>query len=215
VEPACRGRAHRHWPAVGELHSGRAASITIETNGQPTATIALAGALPAGVSFRDDGDGTGTLSGTPTLGSGGVYPLTVTASNGIAPDAVKTLTLTVRYVFHGFFQPLSGGALNVVNAGRAIPVKFDLNGDQGLAVLAAGSPRSVPILCETQAPEDTVEQSAGAGTASLTYDAAANPPFGLYTYVWKTDKAWAGSCRRLQLTLVDGQTFTADFSFGG
>lgn len=38
-----------------------------------------------------------------------------------------------------------------------------------------------------------------AGHSSLTYDAAS----GRYHYVWKTDKAWAGTCRRLVLGLDD------------
>jgi hypothetical protein len=31
--------------------------------------------------------------------------------------------------------------------------------------------------------------------------------------VWKTDKAWAGQCRELQLRFVDGRTETANFRF--
>ena len=43
----------------------------------------------------DNGDGTGTLAGTPAVGSGGVYPITITASNGVAPEANQSFTLTV------------------------------------------------------------------------------------------------------------------------
>jgi len=35
------------------------------------------------------------LSGTPATGSGGSYPITFTASNGVAPDAVQHFTLVV------------------------------------------------------------------------------------------------------------------------
>jgi hypothetical protein len=31
--------------------------------------------------------------------------------------------------------------------------------------------------------------------------------------VWKTDKAWAGTCRQLQLKFIDGSTQTANFNF--
>jgi hypothetical protein len=34
-----------------------------------------------------------------------------------------------------------------------------------------------------------------------------------YIYVWKTQKAWAGTCRRLVLKLLDGSEQTADFGF--
>ncbi|MGC4016899.1 MAG: putative Ig domain-containing protein, partial [Luteolibacter sp.] len=38
----------------------------------------------------------GTLSGTPTAGSGGVYTLNLVANNGITPNANQTFTLTVN-----------------------------------------------------------------------------------------------------------------------
>jgi hypothetical protein len=31
--------------------------------------------------------------------------------------------------------------------------------------------------------------------------------------VWKTNKQWAGTCRKFVLKLVDGSTHTADFKF--
>ena len=49
-----------------------------------------------------------------------------------------------------------------------------------------------------------------AGSSSLTYD----PTTGLYTYVWKTDKVWAGTCRQLDLRLADGTDHPAFFRFG-
>ena len=50
----------------------------------PTATLSETGGLPGGVTFTDNGDGTATLAGTPATGSNGTYPLTITASNGVA-----------------------------------------------------------------------------------------------------------------------------------
>ena len=37
------------------------------------------------MTFTDNGDGTATLAGTPAAGTGGTYPLTITAANGTAP----------------------------------------------------------------------------------------------------------------------------------
>ena len=34
-----------------------------------------------------------------------------------------------------------------------------------------------------------------------------------YTYVWKTSSAWAGTCRKFVLTLVDGTSHAALFKF--
>ena len=51
--------------------------------------------LPAGVTFVDNGDETATLSGSPAIGTGGVYTFTITAHNGAAPDATQSFTLTI------------------------------------------------------------------------------------------------------------------------
>ena len=45
--------------------------------------------LPAGLTFTDNGNGTALLSGTPT--ATGTTNLTITASNGISPDATQTV----------------------------------------------------------------------------------------------------------------------------
>ena len=47
---------------------------------------------------------------------------------------------------------------------------------------------------ETWAAFNDIEQTATAGASGLQYDAASNQ----YTYVWKTEKAWAGRCRQLE-----------------
>jgi hypothetical protein len=48
-----------------------------------------------------------------------------------------------------------------------------------------------------------------AGGSSLNYDATADQ----YIYVWKTDKAWANSCRQLRVKLADGTLHVANFKF--
>jgi len=70
--------------------------FTVIASGSPVPSLSEAGALPAGVTFNDNGDGTATLAGTPVAGSGGVYEITITAANGVAPDATQSLTLTVE-----------------------------------------------------------------------------------------------------------------------
>ncbi len=78
------------------LTAGTAGSFTVTTSGDPAAAITESGTLPSGVTFTDNGDGTATLAGTPAAGTGGTYPLTVTASNGVSPDATQSFTLTVE-----------------------------------------------------------------------------------------------------------------------
>ena len=112
-----------------------------------------------------------------------------------------------RFEFSGFFTPVDNApARNVVKAGRAVPVKFSLNGYQGLDILAAGSPASQQIACEAGATLDVLEETLTAARSRLT-DAATDQ----YIYVWKTERAWANTCRQLVVTLTDGTSHVANF----
>jgi hypothetical protein len=72
---------------------GTAGTFTVTATGYPAPTFSETGALPSGVTFNA---GTAVLSGTPAAGTGGSYPLTFTAQNGISPNATQTFTLTVN-----------------------------------------------------------------------------------------------------------------------
>jgi hypothetical protein len=112
--------------------------------------------------------------------------------------------------FTGFFPPVDNPPVsNVVNAGRAIPVKFSLGGDHGLDIFAAGYPQSQQVSCTDGSPLDTVEETVTAGSSSLSYD----PTVDQYTYVWKTASAWAGTCRKLVVRLSDDTDHIAYFKF--
>jgi len=135
-----------------------------------------------------------------------------------APDAFRSsdhdpvligLSLTETFDFDGFFAPVDNPpTINVARPGAVVPVKFSLNGDQGLDVLAVGSPFSEPFTCSAGAPSDPLEQTLTPGIDGLTYDATTDT----YTYAWKTSKSWTG-CRRFVLTLTDGTVHTAYFRF--
>jgi len=108
---------------------GAAGSFTVTTTaGNPaTTTITKTGSLPSGVSFTDNGDGTATIAGTPSLGSRGVYTITITASNGVTPDATQTFTLTVNAppaitsVDHATFTVNAAAAFTVTTTGTPTP----------------------------------------------------------------------------------------------
>ncbi len=71
-------------------------TFSVTTDGSPTPTLSQTGALPANVTFTDNGNGTATLAGTPTANSGGTYTLSITAHNGTLPDATQSFVLTVN-----------------------------------------------------------------------------------------------------------------------
>jgi len=70
---------------------GTSGSFTVTSSAYPSATFSETGALPTGVTFSS----AGILSGTPT-GASGTYPITITAANGISPNATQSFTLTVN-----------------------------------------------------------------------------------------------------------------------
>src|SRR5205807_4293694 len=75
---------------------GSPGSFTVTTSGFPVPSLTKVGSLPSGITFVDNGDGTATLAGTPAAGGGGVRGLTITAANGVSPDATQSFTLTVN-----------------------------------------------------------------------------------------------------------------------
>jgi LmbE family N-acetylglucosaminyl deacetylase len=84
---------------TADFTTGTADSFTVTTSGSPTAALAKSGALPEGLSFTDNGDGTATISGTPAASAAPPaesqpYPLTLSAESK-AGKATQPFTLTV------------------------------------------------------------------------------------------------------------------------
>jgi hypothetical protein len=150
-----------------------------------------------------------TLSGSVDTSSIGTKTVTFTAYDYAGNSATEACSYSVIYHWTGFFQPVDNDKLNTVKAGSAIPVKFSLSGNQGLNIFATGYPKSISINCSTGEQEDAIELTVNAGGSSLNYDPTADQ----YIYVWKTEKSWAGTCRRLEVKLIDDTTHTADFKF--
>ena len=78
---------------------GTLGSFTVTTTGFPTPALSEAGALPAGVTLVDNGNGTAALQGTPAPSTpSGVFNITITAQNGVSPYAAQSFALTVSQV---------------------------------------------------------------------------------------------------------------------
>jgi sugar lactone lactonase YvrE len=90
-------------PVSATFTLGEAGSFTVTATGNPAPTFSISGTLPSGVTFNNS---TGVLSGTPASRSAGTYPLTITAGNGVSPDATQNFTLTVSFgAFNTSFLP--------------------------------------------------------------------------------------------------------------
>jgi hypothetical protein len=125
------------------------------------------------------------------------------------PQVVR-ITLGPLFDFTGFKPPVDNLPVrNVMSAGKAVPVKFSLDGFKGLGVMASGYPKSEQIACDPAAPTDQVETTVGAPFSVLLYD----PRTDTYVYVWKTDRSWANTCRQLIVKLDDGSVHRANFQF--
>jgi predicted extracellular nuclease len=112
--------------------------------------------------------------------------------------------------FSSFYMPIVNlPATNSVQAGQSIAIQFSLGGYQGKDVLATGYQVSQQIDCVTGALVGDPEEIKTAGSSGLTYD----PITDMYTYVWKTAKPWAGTCRLLTVMLNDGTAQQASFIF--
>jgi hypothetical protein len=179
--------------AAASFEAGVAGQFLVTTGAEfPVPSITESGSLPAGVSFTDNGNGTAQLSGTPAAGSGGTYPIIITAGNGVSPAATQSFTLTVdeapsitspasttvgmRAPFD-FTVTTTGIPTAAITESGALPsgVTFTDNGD-GTASLAgtaaAGTAGSYPI---------TITASNGAGSPAsqsftLTVSSAASAP---------------------------------------
>jgi hypothetical protein len=183
------------------------ADLTTQATGNSQASVTYT------ATATDLVDGSVPVTCSPTSGSAfpaGTTTVDCSASDAHHNTANGSFTVSVVYGWAGFFQPVDNlPTVNTVKAGSAIPVKFSLSGNQGLNIFKSGSPASASYTCSGTAPTDAIEQTVTASNSSLSYD----PTTDQYSYVWKTDKAWAGSCRALVVKLADTTIRTANFQF--
>ena len=71
---------------------GTAGTFTVTATGYPAPTFSETGTLPSAVTLT----AAGVLSGTPAVGTGATYAITITASNGVGTNATQSFTLTVN-----------------------------------------------------------------------------------------------------------------------
>jgi hypothetical protein len=183
--------------------------------------VILGSSASASWTAVDGGSGVATgyaLGSITGLVTSSIGQHTATAPKGTSIDQVTpanespaaTCNYSVIYDWTGFFQPVDNNNLNVAKAGSAIPVKFNLGGNQGLNIFSTGYPASKTVACGSiDASTDNIEETWNAGGSSLVYDATAQQ----YVYVWKTEKSWASTCRRLDVKLIDGTVHSAYFKF--
>ena len=189
-------------------------SINAPANG---AVFLLNASVTSNYACSDSLSGVHSCSGPAASGSAantsavGSKQFLVNAIDVAGNTASATHSYSVRYGFSGFANPI-GSMLNVVNAGRTVPVKYflqDANGALITDLATFASLQSAATACDTSATSVLAEETTAPGSTEIRWDATLQQ----FQYNWNTDKAWAGTCRVLQLTLNDGTQHIALFKF--
>ena len=192
----------------------------IVLGGQATISVAASdpGADNDPLLYSFDCDNDGLFEGGPQPGSGfvctfvapGFNTVNVQVKDGDGGVTEGGTAVSVIYSWTGFFQPIENlPTMNSEKAGQTIPIKFSLDGDQGLDILADGYPVSQEVDCESGVPLGSATGIGMPGNSSLKYDVDGDQ----YSLNWKTEKSWKGSCRQLTVKLVDQSEHIALFTF--
>jgi hypothetical protein len=145
----------------------------------------------------------GGLLDTSSLGARSVR---VTARDNAGNETTASVDYRVGYEFGGFLRPLVNlPELNGWRAGQRVPVRFSLGGAHGLDAVVAVEVAEV----ECGAGEEPVAGEPARLGRRLTYRARK----GLYRFGWRTERAWADSCRQLLVKLDDDSVQRANFRF--
>ncbi len=173
---------------------GQSGTFSVTSTGSPTASLTETGALPFGVTFTDNGNGTATLAGKPLTDTGGSYPITITAHNGGTPDAVQSFTLDVN------------DAPQITSSASAI---FSAGSSNTVTITTYGFP--APALTETGTlPSGVTFKDNGDGTATL----AGMPSLGVigsYSFTINAQNSQGSAPSQSFLLLVgEAPAFTSD-----
>ncbi len=195
-----------HWPAAASLVLGAPYGSSLNATASGVGGAVLDGAF----TYRN-AEGTAVTAGSiPGVGANQTLFVDFAPTDEAHyTSASASAQISVLYDFTGFFSPVNNKpTVNATNSGQAIPVKFSLGGNQGLDIFQPNAPSSTTYSCGGGAL-DVIEETMTASASGLTYDEAS----GQYIYVWKTEKAWAQSCRKLVLRFKDGTAREALFNF--
>lgn len=168
-------------------------SFTVTTTGSPVPSLSETGALPTGITFTDNGDGTATLAGEAAAGTNGSYPLTITATNGVGLPATLSFTLVVTT--NSSAPTVTSSSSDTETFG--VPFTF--------TVTTNGYP--VPTLSKTGTlPAGVTFVDNGDGTATISGTPSATA-LGVYTLTLKAKNLVSTATQSFTLTIVKTPVF--------
>lgn len=160
----------------------------------------------------------GTVGNTQNIDTSlGTHTFSANALVNLGPGGSASATYSVvqNFVFVGFQPPVNNPpALNVAKGGQAIPVGFQvLDSNNNLITSMTMPPVSIVDVQESCSNLDSLMLATLADATASGSSGFQNLGGGFYQFNWKTSKAWAGTCRQLQVNLGDGILHVADFRF--
>ncbi len=173
---------------------GTAGDFPVTTTGFPTPTLSESGTLPSGVTFTDNGDGTAALAGTPATGAGGVYDVTLTATNGVGSDATQNFAVDVEEA-----SSIFSAASTTFTAGQS----------GTFTVETAGYPTAAIALASGSLPSGVTFGDNGDGTATLAGTPAAGTGGAYNLNLTATNGLGSGS-QSFGLTVDEAPAITSD-----
>lgn len=160
--------------ASATFNTNVAGSFTVTTTGSPTPSLSESGALPSGVSFTDNGDGTATLAGTATSPSSST--LTITAANAVG-SVQQTFTLNVVPAGPNDFSisasPGSATVMQGASASTIIDTAVTAGSSQTVGLSASGAPTGATVSFSPQS-------MAAGQTSTMMVTTSSSTPTGTF-----------------------------------
>jgi len=182
---------------------------------KPTFVLNLRDALLARVT--DTATGSGPVPGTERVVAGtsvvGDQSQSVRGTDVAGRTSSEVCSYRVVYGFSGFQSPVNGAphAVNVVKAGKVVPLKWALADAAGVPVTTLGTAliSSVGHTCGDPAAgvQPPVGETAVGGSGLQNFGD------GGYQVNWRVPASYGGSCRTVRLDLGDDLLRTVEFRF--
>jgi hypothetical protein len=195
---------------------GQPNTFLVTVTGKPTPALSVTGDLPAGVTFQDNGNGTGVLSGTPGPNTSGNYPLVFFADKNKPHSSSQNFTLTVTCPGVSVVNPVvtTGTAgtpfsQTFTQNGGTPPVNFTINSGTlppGLTLSSAGVLSGTPTGSGTFPITVKVTDVGGCTAVGPTY----NLVISCHPVTVSNPATSTGTA-----TVAFSQTFTQSGAIGG
>lgn len=169
----------------------------------------VGGALPT-FTYKLEGVGASDVAGTALCSTAtdgaSVGTFAITCAQGSLTSKIydftfATDTLSVRYDFSGFLDPIKSNT--VYKAGRTLPIKFQIKNAGGAVIQAANAPEWITVEklgAVTSDPTITTDAATVDSGATYRYDTNA----GQYVYNWSTKDIAPGYWYKIGAKLDDG-----------